>query len=97
MFPLLLAFKRDIENTRLAFRIVLVDIKGDWPAITELFGVRNWNHKEFPCPIRRVPLSQLLHVMAGYTIARSPFDHMTQDFHRAEIACNFRVGALMCA
>ena len=38
------------QGNKLSYRMVLVQIKGDWAEYAHTLGLRSWKTKEWPCP-----------------------------------------------
>jgi len=80
LFPLLLRLAKDIADIVPELALVLVDVKGDWPAFLELVGLRYWAHKQHPCPVCCCPLEKL-NDYAGYTLFSCPYPFYSHDMY----------------
>ena len=78
------------ERLGLTLFACVVEIRGDWPAICEMFCVRNWAHLVFPCQFCKVP-KPLMNSIVGYSLDSCPHDEFTEQDYHDEVAAHEKV------
>lgn len=78
-------------GTPMAAKLAVIELRGDWPALTDEFGLRQWQHGQHPCFLCRCPLSSMNDV-SGYTATSGPWPLWTQHDHAAYISQHKKVG-----
>ena len=72
-------------ETRLGFRVAVIQLRGDWPAICEMVGHRTWSRGTFPCVFCDAPKSELSEFNnAG--LATSPWSGFGREEYEHELA-----------
>ena len=65
--------------------LAVVQIRADWPAYCQMFGMRQWSHKVCPCPYCDITQKDILKVPAGVTLDVAPWQDFTQEQYDAEL------------
>ena len=90
LHPLLEAFRADLVHPHSDLRLPLLDLKGDWPAVVSLFGMRTWSHNIHPCPLCTAKKPDLADVSSSFTASSSRFPEFDEGAYHENICANFR-------
>lgn len=93
MFPIWDAIKNDInEGSKGKFAkhkkyvLALLHLRGDWPAVCEALGCRQWSHARHPCLKCKIPLDKInSDAMFACSCDDGPYDEYSDEDYFADV------------
>jgi hypothetical protein len=82
-----------LRGQNLCVRLVVVEFRGDWPAWSDVSGIRQWGHKQYPCPTCDCPKSAIKD-LTGVTLCSVPFETYDEDAFERDVAFHEIVAGL---
>jgi len=79
------SFRAARESDCLGFRIAVIQVRGDWPALCEMAGYRTWSHNVCPCFLCNIPKKSSA-VTNNIGLASAPWQRFTRAQYDAEVA-----------
>ena len=85
--PVLESELLSVAGKPLGFVIALIHIRGDWPAVAELFGFRLWSHLDAPCMICKTNKAKMLSPssLCNVTLESGPEEFFTHEDYLEEV------------
>ena len=81
---------RHLGGKLMSARLAVIETRGDWPALVDEFGLRQWSHKFFPCFLCCCPKA-MLDSITDYTSTSGPYPSWTAADHQNAVNLNKKV------